>query len=148
MDATCYGEVNPEEQITELNLYAETVTALIWNKTDVTSAPDVTFDNIPSFQISAQERQGISEIKTWLLERALGQYYNDSIVVTNLRHYEGLVATKAALEETRIGLKNEVPGDLVASYVRQALHHLGTITGAIYPEDILDHIFSNFCIGK
>jgi tRNA modification GTPase len=148
MDATCDGEVNPEEQITELNLDAETVTALIWNKTDVTSAPDVTFENIPSFQISAQERQGISEIKTWLLERARGQYDNDSIVVTNLRHYEGLVATKAALEETRIGLKNEVPGDLVASDVRQALHHLGTITGAIDPEDILDHIFSNFCIGK
>jgi tRNA modification GTPase len=41
-----------------------------------------------------------------------------------------------------------VPGDLVASDVRQALHHLGTITGVIDPEDILDHIFSNFCIGK
>ena len=91
---------------------------------------------------------GISEIKAWLLERARGQYDNDSIVVTNLRHYEALMATQTALLETREGLKNGVPGDLVASDVRQALHHLGSITGEIDPEDILDHIFSNFCIGK
>ena len=48
----------------------------------------------------------------------------------------------------RQGLLDGIPGDLVASDVRQALHHLGSITGEIDPEDILDHIFANFCIGK
>ena len=69
-------------------------------------------------------------------------------MVTNIRHYEALVETRNALEATRLGLQNGIPGDLVASDVRQALHHLGNITGEIDPEDILDHIFSNFCIGK
>jgi len=148
MDATCDAEINPEDRLAALNVDAETATALVWNKTDVTPAPDRSVQNVQSFHISAQERRGISEIKVWLLDRARGQYDNDSIVVTNLRHYEALVATKLALEATRIGLSNQVPGDLVASDVRQALHHLGTITGVIDPEDILDHIFSNFCIGK
>ena len=58
------------------------------------------------------------------------------------------VEARTALEATRLGLLDGIPGDLVASDVRQALHHLGSITGEIDPEDILDHIFSNFCIGK
>jgi len=41
-----------------------------------------------------------------------------------------------------------ISSDLVASDIRQALYHLGTITGQIVNDDILDHIFKNFCIGK
>ena len=148
MDTTCDAAINPEDRLAELNVDSDTTLALVWNKTDAMPAPDRSVQNVRSFHISAQEGKGISEIKAWLLDRARGQYDNDSIVVTNLRHYEALVSTKLALEATRIGLSNQVPGDLVASDVRQALHHLGTITGAIDPEDILDHIFSNFCIGK
>ena len=69
-------------------------------------------------------------------------------MVTNLRHYEALRLAEEALNAARTGLANDVPGDLIASDVRQALHHLGNITGEVDPEDILDHIFSNFCIGK
>ena len=148
LDATCDSHENTTKRLEELKVDAGTAVALIWNKTDLHPAPLETEENVTTFHISAQQQLGISEIKAWLLERARGQYDNDSIVVTNLRHYEALMATQTALLETREGLKNGVPGDLVASDVRQALHHLGSITGEIDPEDILDHIFSNFCIGK
>tara|TARA_B100000768_G_scaffold182061_1_gene209099 strand:- start:13170 stop:14546 length:1377 start_codon:yes stop_codon:yes gene_type:complete len=148
MDATCDENENPEKQLSLLKVDEGATVALVWNKTDIQAPPKSSAPDTITFAISAQKRQGIDEIKSWLLERARGQYDNDSIVVTNLRHYEALIATQSALEATRLGLGNNIPGDLVASDVRQALHHLGTITGAIDPEDILDHIFSNFCIGK
>ncbi|MDV7395915.1 hypothetical protein RZS08_31275 [Arthrospira platensis SPKY1] len=46
------------------------------------------------------------------------------------------------------GLSNQLPSDLVAMDIRQALHHLGEITGEISTEDLLGNIFSRFCIGK
>ena len=71
-----------------------------------------------------------------------------SLVITNERHYEALVNTKQSLESVKQGLSDETPSDLVAIDVRQTLHHLGSITGAIHADDILGHIFSHFCIGK
>jgi tRNA modification GTPase len=87
-------------------------------------------------------------LKARLIEIATAATATSSIVVTNLRHYEALRAAADSLTAVRSGLASGIPTDLVASDVRQALHHLGSITGAIDPEDILDHIFSNFCIGK
>ena len=69
-------------------------------------------------------------------------------MVTNLRHFEALKAANAALQAVRDGLTNDMPSDLVAVDARQALHHLGEITGAVHADDILGHIFSHFCIGK
>ena len=97
--------------------------------------------------MSAAQGLGIEELKNWLAEWGRS-HTSDALMVTNFRHYEALVEARTALEATRSGLQNGIPGDLVASDVRQALHHLGSITGEIDTEDILDHIFSSFCIGK
>ena len=70
------------------------------------------------------------------------------LVVTNLRHFEALTSAKSALQAVRDGLTKEIPSDLIAVDVRQALHHLSEITGAVHADDILGHIFSHFCIGK
>jgi tRNA modification GTPase len=69
-------------------------------------------------------------------------------IVTSLRHYQSLVQTHEALERVLGGLTGDVTGDLVAMDIRQALHYLGEITGAITSDDLLDSIFSKFCIGK
>ena len=45
-------------------------------------------------------------------------------------------------------LQNDIPTDLMSEDIRLALHHLGSITGEISSEDILQNIFSHFCIGK
>jgi tRNA modification GTPase len=52
------------------------------------------------------------------------------------------------LEQVEKGLAENVPTDLVAIDIRQALHYLGTITGEITTDDVLGSIFSKFCIGK
>jgi tRNA modification GTPase len=53
-----------------------------------------------------------------------------------------------ALNEVQKGLDQDISSDLIAIDIRQALHHLGEITGEITTEDLLGNIFANFCIGK
>lgn len=72
----------------------------------------------------------------------------DELVITNVRHYSGLLQTKDALERVMESLEQKISGDLLAQDIRQALHHLGELTGSITTEDLLDQIFSRFCIGK
>jgi len=52
------------------------------------------------------------------------------------------------LEEVQSGMNNNIPGDLLSLDIKEALQHLGDITGEITSEDQLDFIFSKFCIGK
>jgi len=109
-----------------------------------------TFRNIDGIiYISAKENIGIEELKQNLLE--IIQYdtfkQNDTLV-TNMRHYESLRETRKALDEVLAGMDNDVPGDLLAQDIRQSLYHLGEITGDISTDDLLDNIFSKFCIGK
>jgi tRNA modification GTPase len=70
------------------------------------------------------------------------------IVVTNARHYEALRNASIDLEKTLHGLQSQLSGDFVAMDIRQVIHHLGSITGEITQDNLLGHIFKNFCIGK
>ncbi|RRB02064.1 tRNA uridine-5-carboxymethylaminomethyl(34) synthesis GTPase MnmE [Larkinella rosea] len=71
-----------------------------------------------------------------------------STVVTNLRHFEHLTQTDAALLRVLDGLDEGTTQDWIALELRDALHHLGELTGEITTDDLLATIFSKFCIGK
>ena len=77
-----------------------------------------------------------------------GKSIHDTNIVTNVRHYEALTHARASLEDVKKGLRDGISGDLVALDIRQSLHYLGEITGEVSTDDLLDSIFSNFCIGK
>jgi tRNA modification GTPase len=68
--------------------------------------------------------------------------------VTNIRHYQNLLQTNEALQRVLDGMEQGITGDFLAMDIRQSLHFLGEITGAITTEDLLANIFSKFCIGK
>ncbi len=72
----------------------------------------------------------------------------NTTVVSNLRHYEALQQTNKSLEDVLNGMETGISSDLIAMDIRHALRYLGEITGAISTDDLLDNIFSNFCIGK
>lgn len=73
---------------------------------------------------------------------------NENIIISNVRHYEALNKVIESLERAREGLQNNLPEDLVAIDIRQAIHYLGTIIGTITENELLGFIFSHFCIGK
>jgi tRNA modification GTPase len=99
--------------------------------------------------ISAKEKNNIEELISALLQQInKGEVKMNDSIVTNARHVEALQNTKAALEKVIEGLNNRITTDLLASDIRTALYHLGEITGEVTTDNLLENIFSKFCIGK
>ncbi len=70
------------------------------------------------------------------------------IVLSNARHYEALCKVAQSLDRISSAMVDGLPSDLVAVDLRDALYHLGTITGDVTSDDILSNIFGRFCVGK
>ena len=99
--------------------------------------------------ISAKEKYGLENIRSTLSSIVMNKKISsDSVIVTNLRHYEALKKVSLSLDRVLTGMENEIPDDLIATDIRQAIHYLGEITGVITSDEILGNIFRNFCIGK
>lgn len=99
--------------------------------------------------ISAKNNTGIDDLKKSLFEKTVhDQLKTESTIITNTRHHEALQKLVKALRDVKTGMDNNVPGDLLALDIRQCLHYISEITGDISNENVLDLIFSRFCIGK
>ncbi len=105
---------------------------------------------MPVLFIAAADKKGIAELKQNLLQAVNQGDLNtgSNTIVTNLRHYASLEQTYQALDAVLLGLANGTSGDFLAADIRRALYALGEITGDITTDDLLENIFSKFCIGK
>ncbi len=98
---------------------------------------------------STKTSEGLPELIERLTTLSTGSYNPETeLIVTNIRHYEALKKGSESLHRAVEGIKNGISGDFIAQDVREALHHLGTITGTITTPTLLHSIFSRFCIGK
>lgn len=98
---------------------------------------------------SAKNQMNIEYIKDTLYQMVIDDpALLDHTIVSNSRHYEALHNSYEALSAVLHGLESGVTGDFIAMDIRQALYHLGSITGEISSDDLLESIFSRFCIGK
>lgn len=102
----------------------------------------------PLLSGSAKQGDGLEALRNALLSfwNSLGSA-DESTLVTNTRHMEALRLADDALRRVESGLGN-VPTDLLAQDLREALYHIGAITGEVTDTEILNNIFSHFCIGK
>jgi len=99
--------------------------------------------------ISAKRNLHTEVLKRKMVDTVLeGTTPAESTIVTNARHYHALKEVKKSLDDIKAGMDNKLPGDLLALDIRRCLHYLGEITGQVSNEDMLDLIFSKFCIGK
>ena len=99
--------------------------------------------------ISASNKTNLPLLKEKILEKIqVKEVKTGDVMVTNLRHYQNLLQTKEALTRVLNGMESGITGDFLAMDIRQSLHYLGEITGTITTDDLLDNIFSKFCIGK
>ncbi|MDG1476843.1 MAG: tRNA uridine-5-carboxymethylaminomethyl(34) synthesis GTPase MnmE, partial [Vicingaceae bacterium] len=98
--------------------------------------------------VSAKGKENVKAIEERLFDFVQSGALNNDVVVTNARHYEALTKANESLLKVLEGLDLNITGDFLAMDIRQALHHLGEITGDITTDDLLDNIFSKFCIGK
>jgi tRNA modification GTPase len=98
--------------------------------------------------ISAKEKQQIDELKQQIYAAAIKENLTGhETLVTNIRHLEALQKTEEALIRVLDGI-DTVTSDFLSMDIKQALHYLGEITGAVTTDDLLENIFSKFCIGK
>ena len=118
---------------------------MIPSKIEISDGKDLMI--LPVIEISAKTGTGIDRLKATLTEIATPEQA-DTTIITNLRHYQALTATAEALHRVKEGLTTDLSPALIAQDLREAIHHLGTITGAITTDTLLQTIFSTFCIGK
>jgi len=124
---------------------------LVGNKTDLmgeTAAAEKFRGNDVLF-ISAKEEFHISLLKQQLVDKVLkGRLDTENTIITNARHFEALQQVQRSLDSIKKGLEEKHSGDLLTPDIHQCLHYISIITGEVTNEDVLDYIFSKFCIGK
>ena len=123
---------------------------VIVNKADLfTDEQKAEFAKKEVLFLSAKENIGVEELKTALLAKVNLHSINTSeTLVSNIRHVEALKNTEKALANVLNNIDNPVTSDFLAMDIKQALHYLGSITGQVSTDDLLENIFSKFCIGK
>ncbi len=105
----------------------------------------------PHLAVSAKFGSNIEQLENLIYEAAkIPDIKESDVIVTNARHYEALLRAQTDLQEVISGLDRQLSGDLIAESLRLVLSDLAAITGQgqITPNEVLQNIFSHFCIGK
>jgi tRNA modification GTPase len=105
--------------------------------------------NLDLIAISALKDQGLDHLKEEIFTRFIGgTRKNNALLITNMRHRDALVKTGSNIEQALLLKEKGEPIEFIAFELREGLNHLAEITGETCSEDILNDIFSRFCIGK
>jgi tRNA modification GTPase len=141
------------EDVAVLDTARELPRVLVLNKIDlgrpVFDAAALAHDS-PVVEVSATQRAGLAELRRAVVTAVSGgaTIEPDVPVLVNVRHHAALTQALQSLRLARESISAGQLADLVAVDVQDAIDHVGTITGIVTSEDVLDRIFSEFCIGK
>lgn len=118
-------------------------------KNPVLPKPTPAYSHIPCIKISALQNTGIHKLRQTIVNLCIAELdMENSSVIPNLRHKKALEQTVYSLELVKSGLAGGQEEETLAMDIKNSIDCLGTITGETASLDILDTIFSNFCIGK
>jgi len=137
------------EDLSKLNQVRPRI--ILANKSDLLNESELSIlkkSNLDLIPISAKEKKSIDVLKSSLLKRINHKENQNNIVVSNIRHFEALSNAKSAIDRVLEGIAIGVETDLLAMDMRDASYFIGEITGNISNDELLGHIFKNFCIGK
>lgn len=143
------------EDLEILKLIKNKKSIILLNKTDlkqVISEDDERLTSVTSniLKVSALNKTGIEELYDKISEMFNLDEINldNEVLITNLRHKNIISKAKENALNAKNALENNMPIDIIAIYIRQILDDLGEITGEVVTEDIINEIFSKFCLGK
>lgn len=122
----------------------------VLTRCDLVSDESQFLDDVSSLRISAASGRGIELLRSALRQRLFGAQSarSELLGTTAVRCRDSLQRTIQSLEHAKSAATERRGDELIAIEIRQALLELSAILGEVYTDDILDHIFSNFCIGK
>lgn len=143
------------EDIELLQLTQDKKRIIVLNKMDLEPKLDLNelyqyVDKAEVLKTAVLKNEGICELEEHIATLFYGGIENSqtTVLVTNARHIALLEQAKAALEAVLTGLEQELPVDLVQIDMTRAWELLGEITGDSYQDELLDQLFSQFCLGK
>jgi len=133
-----------ENELHDLNPSVKVIKVL--NKIDL----GLKIEFCEDFRISAKNGDGMMHFINGLKERVMGvsAYSEKDAIITNIRHYNCLTMAKESLLNVIETARERLSGEFIASDLRAAEFAFSEIIGEVTPEDILNNIFSKFCIGK
>lgn len=121
------------------------------NKCDLTA--DIRQIELPAewkeVQLSAKEQVGIDDLRQILIQAVQSPNLQASdTIVSNARHYEALTHALEAIQRVREGLSCQLSSDFISQDLRECIFHLSDIIGEVTTDQVLENIFSHFCVGK
>ena len=128
------------------NKYKQKKIIIVFTKVDLKNNLNDKY-KLDELSINTKDQKDILEIKDKILKN-LNKEYTNQLTITNTRHYSALSLARKEIKVVQKGLKKTVPMDLLSVDLKQAIYHLGEITGEVTNDEILSNIFSKFCIGK
>ena len=145
-------EINKEDEDI-LNLLEDKNSIILLNKIDLDRK--VTIDKIkkvnkPIVEISTKTREGLDKLYEEISKMfKLKEIANDGeTIVSNVRHKNIIINSRKNLNKARETILNNMPIDIISTYLKEILEELGKITGETVTEDVIAEIFSKFCLGK
>ena len=151
LDASKKLETEDIEVITKIKENNKKVIVLL-NKIDLNKKINLAGHNLGNIvEISAKDNIGIEDMQekiySYIVEEDV-ENSSEKLIITNIRHKTALEKTKDAIRNIFETIDMGLPMDLISVDLKEALDSLSEITGEISSEDILDHVFGNFCVGK
>ena len=139
-----------------LQLTKDQTGVILLNKADTISAAQAepktqavaNNSGVKTLLITAKYKETLQPLLSYFSEYIQNHNQAEGTIISNTRHYEALESTKLCLQKVLAGLESGLSSDFIAMDIREALFHLGTITGEVSTDDLLESIFSKFCIGK
>lgn len=127
-------------------------TALVVNKMDISSGPGIEGEwrdrVLATLPVSATTGRGLSELRHWLKARLKTEVAEDSTLLSNARHYQGLEVLSASLKKSLpLILEGQSP-DLIALELQAGLRATHEILGLVFDDQVMDRVFAEFCLGK
>lgn len=127
-------------------------TVLVLNKTDEAPQGRCALEGRAQYTVyvSCKKGEGIEQLKKQLLTfvSAPAGQATDGVMISNLRQYQAVLEAQTELESALVQLAHDAGLELYAEHIRGALRALKDLTGEVTPDDVLDVIFSKFCVGK
>jgi tRNA modification GTPase len=126
---------------------------LVMNKSDLAPAESMPAEatasaEIPRVRTSALSGEGLAELRERILDLATGGASSEPGMLTSLRHHQAVTSALDALADAALANSSAIPHEMILLDLYRALWALDSLTGATTPDDILNLIFSTFCIGK
>ena len=144
-----------EEDLQIYQLIKDKPVIIIVNKTDLPAQVDKKrieqeFKEHSLLWISLLEEEGLEELRQKILNEILEEELSgeDNVIITKSRHKNALLKAKKAVERVIVSRETSMPYDFLTIDLKDCLNALGEITGETVADDIIDRIFSDFCLGK